>query len=120
MLDFVDIKTYSPKKGVIEVSPEFLVIKPKDVMIRGRSFYAIWDENEKMWSTDENKVQELVDRQLYLKAEELKQNCDERIVVKYLKNFSSKKWSEWLAYCKSSPDNYHELDTSISLKETLI
>lgn len=118
MLDFVDIRTYSPKKGVIEVSPEFLVIKPKDVMIRGRSFYAIWDENEKMWSTDENKVQELVDRQLYLKAEELKQSCDERIVVKYLKNFSSKKWSEWLAYCKSSPDNYHELDTSIAFANT--
>ena len=33
-------------------------------MVRGKSFYAIWDENKGMWSTDEYDVQRLVDSDL--------------------------------------------------------
>ena len=51
MLDFISF-THKNKDGMIKVTPSFQVIKSKDLMIRGNSFYAIWDENRDKWSTD--------------------------------------------------------------------
>ena len=44
MLDFLMISTRSPKRGVIEIYPRFIIKKSKDLMIRGNDFYAIWVE----------------------------------------------------------------------------
>ena len=38
----------------------------------------------------------------------------ETIEVSYLKDFSSNKWAEFLKYCSSLSDNYHELDTRLT------
>ena len=66
MLDFFEIKEdYMPRKKRIEVYASFKVCKTKDLMIRGKSFYAIWDEEVGMWSTDEYDVARLVDKELY-------------------------------------------------------
>ena len=44
MLDFLLISSRLTKNGVI-VSPKFrLYPKSKDLMIRGRDFYAVWNE----------------------------------------------------------------------------
>jgi len=53
------------KNGVIEVFPDFRVTRSKDLMVRGRGFYAIWDEEVGLWSTDEYAVQRLIDDSLY-------------------------------------------------------
>ena len=50
-----------PRKGEFELYPDFTVGRSKDLMVRGRSFYAIWDEEKGLWSTDEYDVQRLVD-----------------------------------------------------------
>ena len=120
MLDFVAVRTMSPKKGEIDVYPEFLVNKAKDIMVKGRSFYAVWDEHKGMWSKNEEDVQELVDYILATEAKKLKEKTDEKVTVKYLKNFSSKKWTEFQNYYKSLPDHYHELDTSITFQNSEI
>jgi len=52
-MDFYQIKERSTKKGVIEIYPDFKVGRSKDLMVRGRSFYAIWDDDRNIWSTDE-------------------------------------------------------------------
>ena len=44
MLDFLMISTRSPKRGLIEVYPNFIIKRSSDLMIRGGDFYAIWDE----------------------------------------------------------------------------
>ena len=65
MLDFVMIKTRPAKNGRTEVYPEFCVGKKiTDLMIRGRSFYAVWDADTNLWSRNEYDIVELVDREV--------------------------------------------------------
>ena len=113
MLDFVNISVSSEKKGVTIVAPEFLVGRSRDLMTRGHSFYAVWDEENNIWSQDMYRVQEIVDEELAKVGAETREMHDDKVVVKYLKNSSNKKWSEFLKHCKDSPDNYKELDSKV-------
>src|SRR5690606_37979491 len=65
-LDFFQIKEResSQKKNVLEVYPDFMVKRSKDLMVRAKSFYGIWDEEKGLWSTNEYDVQRLVDEAL--------------------------------------------------------
>ena len=49
---------------VTEIYPSFEVGRTKDIMVRGKSFYAIWDEDNHIWSTDEFDVVRLVDAEI--------------------------------------------------------
>ena len=51
-MDFYRIQNRVTKTGV-EVFPGFKVTRSKDLMVRGKSFYAIWDDEVGLWSTDE-------------------------------------------------------------------
>jgi hypothetical protein len=118
MFDFVkiEVKECGVKHEKYEVYPEFLVKKSKDLMIRGKAFYAIWNDEDQIWSTDEGYVQSVVDEAIRQKVEELKNSeSSYKLSVKglYMGKFSSNKWCEWQKYVKSLPDNYHELDTNI-------
>ena len=64
MIDFLTISTRSRKRGVIEIYPKFIIKKSSDLMIRGGDFYAIWLEDRGLWSTDEEDVIRLIDREL--------------------------------------------------------
>ena len=70
MLDFMTIATRSPKRGEVEIYPKFIIKKSKDLMIRGQDFYAIWDEERKLWSTDEEDVVRLIDQEIKTYYEE--------------------------------------------------
>lgn len=111
MLDFVKIEVTETKRGLV-VSPGFIVKRSKDLMIRGKAFYAIWDEAKGVWSTEDYDVQKLVDEELrsYLNDHPDLNVCK----VDWLSDFRSNKWSEFLKYCKSLADNYHELDGRIT------
>lgn len=111
MLDFVSIKTASLKKGTVSIYPEFLIKKSKDLMIRGKSFYAVWDEELGLWSKSEDDIQRMVDKM----TKDFADNyiTDDKKSLKLLSNFSSNKWTEWQKYCKSLPDNFHELDEKV-------
>lgn len=63
MLDFYEIeKIPNYKKGTLEICPKFLVnFKTQDLMIRGGDFYAVWNPDEHLWSTDEGTVIDLID-----------------------------------------------------------
>ena len=52
-MDFFRISEEESKRGAPIIFPDFTVGRSKDLMVRGRSFYAIWDEARGMWSTDE-------------------------------------------------------------------
>ena len=56
-MDFYRIKERSVKKGLVEIYPDFRICRSKDLMVRGKAFYAIWDEEAGLWSTDEYDVQ---------------------------------------------------------------
>ena len=124
-LDFFKIVVRSEPKNVLGVYPEFLVGRHKDLMIRGGVFYAVWDEAKGLWSTDESDVQEFVDEELWKVFNEVKEKLDAEesnsTVKPYpMKNFSSGKWKEWQSYCKSSADNYHNLDEKLIFSDSKV
>lgn len=113
MLDFIKIRIMSKTRtNSVDVYPEFLVKPSKDLMIRGRQFYAIWDEENKVWSRDESDAQRLIDEMTYKYAEENKDKFDS-LHLKLMQDFSSNVWNTWQKYCKSLPDRFHELDSKI-------
>ena len=112
VLDFVSVKAFSSKRGHVDIYPEFIVNRSKDLMIRGRAFYAIWDEEQGLWSRSEYDARRLIDQEIYKFAETYK--TEDRVSLKLLANFSSRKWIEFQNYCKGCPDNFHDLDDKIT------
>lgn len=119
MLDFVRVKERSVKRGLIEIYPDFQVCRSRDLMIRGKSFYAIWDEAAGLWSTDEYDVQRLVDADIY---EYYKRMPEQEGVVKLrlMSNFSSRSWAEFKNYLKNLSDNAHTLDDKLTFSNTKV
>ena len=69
MVDFLIISTKPTKNGV-DIYPKFrLYPKSQDLMIRGGDFYAIWNDELKLWSTNEDDALALIDQELSKFAE---------------------------------------------------
>jgi energy-coupling factor transporter ATP-binding protein EcfA2 len=113
-VDFYTIKTKESKDGTLTVYPDFTVGRSKDLMIRGRSFYAIWDEERDIWSTDEYDVQRLVDADLKRYSEELNAPCK----VLTMKSFNTKTWSNFKSFMLNMSDNSHPLDEKLIFSNT--
>lgn len=117
-MDFFQICTREiergPKKGELEVYPDFIVGRSKDLMVRGKSFYAIWDEEQGLWSTDEYDVQRLVDAKLREFAEKngIQGN------VKYMRSFKSNGWVDFRRFLANVSDNSKQLDTHLAFANT--
>ena len=43
-MDFYQIRERSLKKDSIEIYPDFLVCRSRDLMVRGKASYAVWDD----------------------------------------------------------------------------
>lgn len=83
-------------------------------MIRGGDFYAIWDEERGLWSTDEDDVVRLIDAELEKFAEQYKKNSVEHIKVLYLWDVETGMIDAWHKYCqKQVRDNYNMLDEKL-------
>ena len=117
-MDFYKIKYRVAKKGVLEVYPDFRNCRSRDLMVRGGAFYAVWDEEAGMWSTDELRVQSIIDKELEIFSKELENSSDDTIQTKYLYSNSSGAWKEFKKYCKYLPDNFHQLDTKVIFENT--
>lgn len=120
MVDFFIISTKSTKNGGIEISPKFIVKKSSDLMIRGGDFYAIWLEDEKRWSTKEDDVTALVDRELDAYAEAHKADFGaSHMRVLHMWDADSGVIDKWHKYCqKQCRDNFHMLDEKIIFSNT--
>lgn len=113
MLDFMTVSTEFTKNGV-EVFPTFMIKKSKDLMIRGGDFYAIWDEERKMWSTEEDDVVRLIDNELRRYCDEHKDKVGVYPRVKYMLDASSGSIDKWHKYCqKQLRDSYQMLDETL-------
>ena len=103
---------------ILEIYPDFRPIRSKDLMVRGRSFYAIWDNERGMWSTDEEDIVRLIDKEL----EEYKQKRQETwpgtIEVKRMVSFSSNMWSRYKTFLREMYDTSHQLDENLTFANT--
>ena len=112
-MDFYTIKQRSTKRGSIDIYPEFRVCRSRDLMVRGKAFYAIWDSDKGMWSTDEYDVQRMVDEDLRKKKEEVG-DIPDMVHVKYMLDFSNNTWLDYRSYITHVGDNYHQLDEKLT------
>lgn len=120
MLDFLMISTRPTKRGVMEIYPNFkLYPKSKDLMTRGGDFYAIWDEERGLWSTNEDDALRMIDQELYRYAEENKNKFDGMVKVLSMQNSETGMIDAWHKYCKQQlRDSYHMLDETLIFSNT--
>ncbi len=110
MLDFVKISV-KQKNGVLEVIPSFKVIRSKDLMIRGNSFYSIWDDDLQKWSTDEFDAIKLIDQMTVKYAQE---KYGDVAIPQLLVNADNCLIDKWKKYCqKQAINNYVALDETL-------
>ena len=113
MIDFLVISN-KVTKGTVEIYPKFKIQKSSDLMIRGRDFYAIWDEEAGVWSEDEQDVVRLIDKELDNYAKENKSKFDGNVRVLHMWDASTGMIDNFHKYCqKQMRDNYHMLDEKL-------
>jgi len=117
-MDFYQIKERSTKNGVIEIVPDFTICRSKDLMVRGKSFYGIWDDAKGLWSTDEYDVQRLVDTELSAYRDEVVSKTDGVVHVKLMRDYSTTSWTQFRNYLSNISDNSHQLDTKLVFANT--
>ena len=112
-----EVKT-GPRKGEYDIYPDFQVTRFTDLMVKGKQFYAIWDEKKGLWSTDEYDVQRLVD-------EDLRQFVDARMTgmsvpysVKWMRSSGSGSWRSYRNFISLLSDNSHDLDSNLTFLNT--
>ena len=119
-MDFYIIKERKgpEKKKELEVYPDYQILRSQDLMIRAKSFYAIWNQNVGLWSTDEFDVQRLVDEDL--RNYQVKTEGMFEVHRNYLANFSSNSWLRFRNYIAHLSDNHHELDKNVTFLNTKV
>ena len=119
MLDFFTIATSSTKRGLIEIYPKFLIKNSSDLMIRGGDFYAIWDADSGLWSTDEQTAFQLIDKELDCYVKEHKNQFDGNVRVLHMWDADSGMVDKWHKYCqKQLRDSFHMLDEKLIFSNT--
>lgn len=121
MIDFLMISTRSTKRGVIEIYPKFIIKKSNDLMIRGGDFYAIWLEDRRLWSTDEQDALQLIDHLLDEYAKEHRQKFDSDVKVLHMWDSESGMIDAWHRYVqKHLRDSFHTLDEKLIFSNTQV
>jgi len=119
MIDFLMISTRSPKRGIIEIYPKFIIKETSDLMIRGGDFYAVWIDELGLWSTREQDALQLIDHELKKYTEENKSKFDGLVKTLYMWDAESGMIDRWHKYCqKQMRDNYVMLDEKLIFSNT--
>lgn len=83
MLDFLQVAVKNVK-DISVIYPKFTRKSYSDIMTRGGDFYALYDEKNNIWSTDEDHAIELIDRELQSFYEKEKEHLPKYTKVQYL------------------------------------
>jgi energy-coupling factor transporter ATP-binding protein EcfA2 len=112
-MDFYQIRSKETKDKGIELYPDFIVGRSQDLMVQGRTFYAIWDAEKGLWSRDEYDVQRLVDEHLEAEAERMRRETGMQYTVRSMRSFQSNSWSHFRKFLANISDNSHPLDSTL-------
>lgn len=117
-MDFYRINITEKKDGSLQIRPDWKVGRSKDLMTRGGAFYAIWDEEAGLWSTDIYDVQRLVDADLERYAAQQEAQTGVGFNVARLESNSTKLWDEFQHFIRNSGNNSHNLDEKLIFANT--
>lgn len=120
-MDFYQILVREPqdkKDPRMQVYPDFIVGRSEDLMVQGGKFYAIWDEEQGMWSRDEYDVQRLVDEDLQREADKLHRETGQVYTIKSMRSFGSQSWAQFRKFMAHISDNSKPLDSKVIFANT--
>src|SRR3954454_3703883 len=112
-MDFYQIRVKETKEEQLELYPDFIVGRSEDLMVQGRNFYAIWDEERGLWSRDEYDVQRLVDEDMRQEAEKLGKRTGQKYLIKDMRSFNSNSWTQFRKFVAHISDNSNPLDSKL-------
>ena len=113
--------TKNREAGSVTIYPSFIFGKSKDLMTRGNSFYAIWDEQQNKWLTDPMEVIRLVDSDIWNYANKNKAKYkDKNVTVLTMENDDTGIFRKYVNFIRNMPDNYHPLDSKIRFANDVI
>lgn len=121
MVDFLIISTRNTPKDGVEIFPKFkLYPKSKDLMIKGGDFYAVWLEEEGLWSTNEDDVLRIIDDELRAYEKDYRNKHPEtKVNTKYMWDSNSGSIDVWHKYCqKQKRDSFEMLDGKLIFSNT--
>lgn len=111
-MDFYKIEAFRNGHGRIEIGPSLLVTKSKDLMIKGGKFYAFWDEDNNIWSTDKYRLYECIDNDIRSYLDSKPEFQHEKI--NFMSTYKSSAAQEFERYINLLPDNWHSLDDTVT------
>ena len=112
-MDFYEIKERALKSGTTEVRPAWRVHRFKDLMVRGKSFYAVYNPETHFWSTDEYDLTCIVDADVTRRFQEASKRVDGSVWPRYLGDYDSKTYADYKAWMSKLPDVHQPLDSRI-------
>lgn len=120
-MDFLTIREIrNHRSGFIELHPDFKVMRSKDLMVKAKNFYAIWNPEKGLWSTDDYDVQRMIDAALYSRKDELIAKGEPQVIVKTISDFSNNGWKNFRTYLANLADNAKQLDMTVTFSNTNI
>ncbi len=117
-MDFYKIVIADKKDGTLQIRPDWKVGRSSDLMTRGGSFYAVWDEEVGLWSKEIYDVARLVDNDLEQYAKEKTAKTGIIYSVARLESNGTKLWDEFIRFIRNSGNNSHNLDESLIFANT--
>jgi energy-coupling factor transporter ATP-binding protein EcfA2 len=117
-VDFYNIVVNEEKDGTLKVRPDWKVGRSSDLMTRGGQFYAIWDEEAQLWSTDIYDVQRLVDADLQKFKEKVEARTGRIYQVMRLQSHGSRLWDDFQRFIRNSGNNSHGLNETLVFANT--
>lgn len=120
-MDFYTVrhKWVGPKSsGHYEIYPEFSVKPSRDLMVNGKNFYAVYNEETGLWSQNEYEVAEFIDRDMRAYKEAHPDLAD--AWVNWASEFSSGSWVNFRKYVANMPTNMRVLDNKLTFSNTKV
>lgn len=117
-MDFFTPRQRATKNGIVEIYPDFNVVRATDILIKGGSFVAVWDEELGLWNTDEFRVVELIDQELLKFAETLEGSHQGGTKFQFARDFTSRSWTGYRNWVASMPDTDRPLDQTLVFANT--
>ena len=114
-LDFINVKTKETKISTT-FYPAFILGPKKDLMVRGGEFYAIWDEENNIWSQSLNRAYELINKEVLTKYNEYKGRDDKYYLdISDYENGLGEKFAKYLRLVNNS---FKVLNTEVTFANT--
>ena len=113
-MDFIEIiSKFNPKANVIEIYPSFMIKPSKDLLIKGGKFYAVWDDENQIWSTDIYRLVDLIDRDL-LEYSRAFSTTGRETSVKLVQHFDNGIYERLIRYLGGLEDSKPTLDDELT------